>query len=285
LSRGSSPSGYPAEPLVSFQINRQLSGWNLPPLVIRAFGAHGQQGTHAPHTTLCSRAGCVRRFSHAVATKRCLEQARACTETLWGMGGIDDLPRGTTLDAVLVAIASGARPVPADAKAEPEAVPAVKRRRARGDRSPKAKDAWETGLSIRGRPSKRAQALVREQLAHGPKPGEAIQAAAVAAAIPERSQIAAASALGVRTRKGQWWLPGRVDQGRAKTRLKSEPIFDASLSKSVPRAPPSRMIGGPERWQRVRTHRRPPHEQRRPFQQMRMRCVAVNEDLRLAGCD
>jgi len=40
LSRGSSPSGYPAEPLVSYQINRQLSGWNLPPLVIRAFGAH-----------------------------------------------------------------------------------------------------------------------------------------------------------------------------------------------------------------------------------------------------
>ena len=45
LSRGSSPSGYPAEPLVSYQINRQLSGWNLPPLVIRAFGAHCQQRT------------------------------------------------------------------------------------------------------------------------------------------------------------------------------------------------------------------------------------------------
>src|SRR5664279_4968312 len=40
LSRGSSPAGYPAESLVSYQINRQLSGWNLPPLVIRAFGAH-----------------------------------------------------------------------------------------------------------------------------------------------------------------------------------------------------------------------------------------------------
>src|ERR1700721_4872132 len=45
LSRGSSPAGYPAEPLVSYQINRQLSGWNLPPLVIRAFGAHCQQRT------------------------------------------------------------------------------------------------------------------------------------------------------------------------------------------------------------------------------------------------
>jgi hypothetical protein len=28
------------EPLVSYQINRQLSGWNLPPLATRAFGAH-----------------------------------------------------------------------------------------------------------------------------------------------------------------------------------------------------------------------------------------------------
>ena len=36
LSRGSSPSGHPAEPLVSYQINRQFS----PPQVIRAFGAH-----------------------------------------------------------------------------------------------------------------------------------------------------------------------------------------------------------------------------------------------------
>src|SRR6266545_3022859 len=47
LSRGSSPSGYPAEPLVSYQINRQLSGWNLPPLMIRAFGAHCQTRTSA----------------------------------------------------------------------------------------------------------------------------------------------------------------------------------------------------------------------------------------------
>jgi hypothetical protein len=50
LSRGSSPSGYPAEPLVSYRINRQLSGWNLPPLVIRAFGAHGQK---QPYHGIC----------------------------------------------------------------------------------------------------------------------------------------------------------------------------------------------------------------------------------------
>ena len=40
LSRGSVPASRPARPLVSYQINRQLSGWNLPPLVIHAFGAH-----------------------------------------------------------------------------------------------------------------------------------------------------------------------------------------------------------------------------------------------------
>jgi hypothetical protein len=56
LSRGSSPSGYPAEPLVSFQINRQLSGWNLPPLVIRAFGAHGHYRTVAPNNECIHKA-------------------------------------------------------------------------------------------------------------------------------------------------------------------------------------------------------------------------------------
>src|SRR6516162_2259125 len=40
LSRGSGPSGHLAEPLVSYQINRQFSGWIPPPLVIHAFGAH-----------------------------------------------------------------------------------------------------------------------------------------------------------------------------------------------------------------------------------------------------
>jgi hypothetical protein len=47
LSRGSKPCGYPHEPLVSYRINRQLSGWILTPLMIRAFGAHCQQPTYA----------------------------------------------------------------------------------------------------------------------------------------------------------------------------------------------------------------------------------------------
>jgi hypothetical protein len=44
LSRGSSPSGCPAAPLVSYRINRQLSGWNPPPLVIRAFARRDRAG-------------------------------------------------------------------------------------------------------------------------------------------------------------------------------------------------------------------------------------------------
>jgi len=39
-SRGFSPHDCSSKPLVSYQINRQLSGWNLPPLVIRAAWAH-----------------------------------------------------------------------------------------------------------------------------------------------------------------------------------------------------------------------------------------------------
>jgi hypothetical protein len=42
LSRGSNPCSCPHEPLVSYRINRQLSGWNPPPLMMRAFGAHCQ---------------------------------------------------------------------------------------------------------------------------------------------------------------------------------------------------------------------------------------------------
>ena len=40
LSRGFDPASCPTKSLVSYRINRQLSGWNLPPQVIRAFGAH-----------------------------------------------------------------------------------------------------------------------------------------------------------------------------------------------------------------------------------------------------
>jgi hypothetical protein len=51
LSRGSNPYGYPHELLVSYRINRQLSGWILPPLVIRAFEAHCHKPTYAMECT------------------------------------------------------------------------------------------------------------------------------------------------------------------------------------------------------------------------------------------
>jgi hypothetical protein len=63
-------------------------------------------------------------------------------------------------------------------------------------------------LPPRRRMPERARALLREQLADGPKRRELIEAAAKAAEIPERSLIVAADALGVRTRRGEWWLPG-----------------------------------------------------------------------------
>src|SRR5689334_3127357 len=40
LPRGFDPAGHPTKPPVSYQSNRQLSGWILPPLVKRALGAH-----------------------------------------------------------------------------------------------------------------------------------------------------------------------------------------------------------------------------------------------------
>jgi hypothetical protein len=51
LSRGSNPHSYPHEPLVSYRINQQLSGWILPPLMIRAFEAHCHEPTYAVQQT------------------------------------------------------------------------------------------------------------------------------------------------------------------------------------------------------------------------------------------
>ena len=48
-SRGFGPLGCPTKPLVSYRINRQLSGWLLPPLVTHALGAHKiQAGSREP---------------------------------------------------------------------------------------------------------------------------------------------------------------------------------------------------------------------------------------------
>jgi hypothetical protein len=76
LSRGSSPSGYPAEPLVSYQINRQLSGWNLPPLVIRAFGAHCHEQTISPPIANSA----LRRTKSMLCAVYCAPDGAACGE-------------------------------------------------------------------------------------------------------------------------------------------------------------------------------------------------------------
>jgi hypothetical protein len=61
----------------------------------------------------------------------------------------------------------------------------------------------------RGRPPKvtQARALLRQQLADGPRPGTEIEAAAQAAEIPKRELLAAADTLDVRTQREQWWFP------------------------------------------------------------------------------
>ncbi|MFY9875464.1 MAG: hypothetical protein WAL20_07440, partial [Rhodomicrobium sp.] len=46
-------AGYPATPPVSYQLNRQLAGWNPPPQVFRAFEAHQRQRTSAVPPTHC----------------------------------------------------------------------------------------------------------------------------------------------------------------------------------------------------------------------------------------
>lgn len=134
------------------------------------------------------------------------EEVRRCIESLSRMD-IVDLPQGVdvSVDRVM-AIAAGvaSMPVP-EVKAAPEPEPPWPRE------SKKAKlphvRKFGTGQGSRGRPSERAQALVREQLADGPKPGAEIEAAARAAEISEHALIAAADVLGVRVRKGKWWIP------------------------------------------------------------------------------
>jgi len=72
----------------------------------------------------------------------------------------------------------------------------------------KTREGIRVTNSEKRRASERAQRLLLEQLANGPRPGSQLEAAAEAAAIPESVLIAAADALGVRTQRGQWWLPG-----------------------------------------------------------------------------
>ena len=76
LSRGFETAGYPTAPLVSYQINRQLSGWYLPPLVIRAFGAHWEmRATTTNATTRASRRVGIHALSRPAQTSLALRPA------------------------------------------------------------------------------------------------------------------------------------------------------------------------------------------------------------------
>jgi hypothetical protein len=145
------------------------------------------------------------------------DQARECAEGLRRQVYISDLPDEIPLDAVLAAIAKGGpAPVPdgkrknqlsggdgphlnteKQASSAPKSAPAPKRQAVESTKATSG-----TGQDLRGRPSKRAQALVREQHAKGRKRGEDVQAAADLANISERTLIAAASSLGVRHPEG-----------------------------------------------------------------------------------
>ncbi|MFZ1105083.1 MAG: hypothetical protein WAN86_19915, partial [Hyphomicrobiaceae bacterium] len=49
-------AGYPDKPPASYQLNRQLAVWNLPPLVFRAFEAHcNKRKRIAPIEPCCAR--------------------------------------------------------------------------------------------------------------------------------------------------------------------------------------------------------------------------------------
>src|SRR3954469_2902064 len=83
LSRGFDQASCPARPLVSYQINRQLSGWNLPPLVIRAVGAHWEIRAHR----LGDPAGPIRtRESHFVECTVLLAKPEAVRLACSGFG-------------------------------------------------------------------------------------------------------------------------------------------------------------------------------------------------------
>jgi hypothetical protein len=77
--------------------------------------------------------------------------------------------------------------------------------------------AGGNGAEPRPRVKERAERCSREQLANGPRCGEHVIAAAAEADFSERSLIAADERLGVRCRRGQWWLPssGRDSESRA----------------------------------------------------------------------
>jgi hypothetical protein len=72
------------------------------------------------------------------------------------------------------------------------------------------------------RAKERAEAFVREQLANGLRYGELVKRdAAEYTKISERTLHAAAERLGVRSQRGQWWLPLERPRFRGPSRFRA----------------------------------------------------------------
>jgi hypothetical protein len=145
-------------------------------------------------------AGIVEDWRHTLTPK----QFRQAVDSLVAMNVVLDLPMGVSVERALAAVLDLERAV-----AKREEKPALP------PSPPRSPAPIANPASIPSRPARggrrgvgeRARTLVREQLQHGPRPESHVVAAAKASAIPERSLIAAADALGVRARRGQWRLP------------------------------------------------------------------------------
>jgi hypothetical protein len=149
--------------------------------------------------------------------------ARKCIESLWTMGVVD-VPPGTTLDAALNMVAKGELSAPeqgaqvdpanaAQSIAEPASVRGTQARKSVDTNVSTGKPRRDRGARVRRAPkpspeTARACELLHEQLKHGPRPAAEIEAAAQAAEIPKRVLIAATDELGVRSKRGEWRLPG-----------------------------------------------------------------------------
>jgi hypothetical protein len=97
LSRGFGPSGCPFKPLVSYQINRQLSGRNPPPLVTRAFGAHQNE----PNFVVCP-------IRHEFAQADCSQPPQRTPEH-WPddagrQGAVNALRHGLTAETIIASL-------------------------------------------------------------------------------------------------------------------------------------------------------------------------------------
>jgi hypothetical protein len=80
LSRGFDEAGYPATPPVSYQLNRQLAGWNPPPQVFRAFGAHQSLPTFAA----CLSKPCRRRVGTSALPSEAENQHSSASDQIYG---------------------------------------------------------------------------------------------------------------------------------------------------------------------------------------------------------